>query len=99
MLGPGGIFTLALSAIDTALWDIKGKALGQPLWKLLGGHRQRVPTYASGSLPPRPHRRPGAAGGCDAAEEGFREMKTQLGPARQSDAGRRGAPASRRFAR
>ena len=30
--GPGGIFTLALSAIDTALWDIKGKALGQPLW-------------------------------------------------------------------
>jgi D-arabinonate dehydratase len=40
--GPGGIFTLALSAIDTALWDIKGKALDQPLWKLLGGHRDRV---------------------------------------------------------
>ena len=37
--GPGGIFTLALSAIDVALWDIKGKALEQPLWKLLGGHR------------------------------------------------------------
>src|SRR5262245_14188756 len=48
--GPGGVFTLALSAIDTALWDIKGKALDQPLWKLLGGHRDRVPTYASGSL-------------------------------------------------
>ena len=32
--GPGGIFTLALSAIDIALWDIKGKALDQPLWKL-----------------------------------------------------------------
>src|SRR3954453_12169951 len=48
--GPGGIFTLALSAIDTALWDIKGKALDQPLWKLLGGHRDRVATYASGSL-------------------------------------------------
>ena len=48
--GPGGIFTLALSAIDIALWDIKGKALDQPLWKLLGGHRDRVPTYASGSL-------------------------------------------------
>src|SRR5246500_3649443 len=48
--GPGGIFTLALSAIDVALWDIKGKALDQPLWKLLGGHRHRVPTYASGSL-------------------------------------------------
>ena len=48
--GPAGIFTLALSAIDTALWDIKGKALDQPLWKLLGGHRDKVPTYASGSL-------------------------------------------------
>ena len=35
--GPGGIFTMALSAIDIALWDIKGKALNQPLWKLLGG--------------------------------------------------------------
>lgn len=31
--GPGGIFTLALSAIDIALWDIKGKALGQPLFR------------------------------------------------------------------
>src|SRR5690606_30642043 len=45
--GPGGILTLALSAIDTALWDIKGKACQQPLSLLLGGYRQRVPTYAS----------------------------------------------------
>src|SRR5262249_43980549 len=35
--GPGGLFTLALSAIDTALWDIRGKALGLPLASLLGG--------------------------------------------------------------
>jgi L-talarate/galactarate dehydratase len=48
--GPGGIFTLAFSAIDMALWDIKGKALGQPLATLLGGLRDRVPTYASGAL-------------------------------------------------
>src|SRR5438876_3820517 len=48
--GPDGMFTLALSAIDIALWDIRGKALNQPLWKLLGGARERVPTYASGSL-------------------------------------------------
>src|SRR6516164_2035276 len=35
--GPAGMFTLALAAIDIALWDIRGKALNQPLWKLLGG--------------------------------------------------------------
>ena len=46
----GRLICSALSAIDIALWDIKGKALDQPLWKLLGGHRDRVPTYASGSL-------------------------------------------------
>src|ERR1700732_1163939 len=35
--GPGGILTMALSAIDVALWDIKGKALGLPVWKTLRG--------------------------------------------------------------
>ena len=76
--GPGGIFTLALSAIDIALWDIKGKALNQPLWRLLGGHRDRVPTYASGSL-----RRGLTADQAQKAahilvDKGFREMKTQM---------------------
>jgi L-alanine-DL-glutamate epimerase-like enolase superfamily enzyme len=39
----------ALSGLDIALWDIKGKAEGKPIWKLLGGSgsRQRIPTYAS----------------------------------------------------
>jgi L-alanine-DL-glutamate epimerase-like enolase superfamily enzyme len=48
--GPEGIFTLALAAIDIALWDIKGKTCGQPLWQLLGGKGGSVPTYASGAL-------------------------------------------------
>ena len=48
--GPGGISTLAFSAIDMALWDIKGKVLGQSLAMMLGGLRDRVPTYASGAL-------------------------------------------------
>lgn len=35
--GDGGIATFALSALDMALWDLKGKALGAPLYQLLGG--------------------------------------------------------------
>jgi L-alanine-DL-glutamate epimerase-like enolase superfamily enzyme len=38
----------ALGGIDIALWDIKGKALGLPVWRLLGGERREVPAYASG---------------------------------------------------
>jgi L-alanine-DL-glutamate epimerase-like enolase superfamily enzyme len=45
--GPGGITTLALSAIDIALWDIKAKAANEPLHRMLGGARQNVGVYAS----------------------------------------------------
>src|SRR5438309_1329840 len=47
--GRRGIGIHAMSGIDMALWDIKGKALGQPVWKLLGGgfHRQGIRAYAS----------------------------------------------------
>lgn len=76
--GPGGIFTLALAAIDTALWDIKGKALGQPLWKLLGGHRDRVPTYASGSLRRGLTDDQAQRAAAVLLKKGFREMKTQM---------------------
>jgi len=39
----------AMSAIDIALWDLKGKAIGRPVWALLGGAlRQRVPAYVTG---------------------------------------------------
>lgn len=76
--GPGGIFTLALSAIDIALWDIKGKALEQPLWKLLGGHRDRVPTYASGSLRRGLTDDQAQRAARTLLQKGFREMKTQM---------------------
>lgn len=47
-LGPEGALTGALAAIDIALWDLKGKLLGQPIYKLLGGAwRTRLPFYAS----------------------------------------------------
>ena len=52
--GPGGIFTLALAAIDLALWDIKGKALGQTLNAMAGGARDRVQYVRVGALM-RPH--------------------------------------------
>lgn len=45
--GPGGITTLALSSLDIALWDIKAKALNEPLHRLLGGAKSSVPVYAS----------------------------------------------------
>lgn len=45
--GPGGITTLALSAIDIALWDIKAKHAREPLHRLLGGARASVGVYAS----------------------------------------------------
>jgi galactonate dehydratase len=46
----GGAVTIsAISAIDLALWDIKGKALGVPVYELIGGKvRDRVPLYANG---------------------------------------------------
>lgn len=46
--GRGGPTVLALSALDIALWDLKGKRLSQPLWSLLGGHSDRVTCYAGG---------------------------------------------------
>lgn len=41
----GAITSLALAAVDIALWDLRGKVLGQPLWLLAGGARSRVPLY------------------------------------------------------
>ncbi|HEU4371807.1 MAG TPA: mandelate racemase/muconate lactonizing enzyme family protein [Methylomirabilota bacterium] len=77
--GPGGIFTLALSALDIACWDLKGKALGRSVCALLGGLRERVPTYASGALM-RPHPVDYLAkAGPRLRDMGFRQMKMQCG--------------------
>ena len=46
-LGRRGIATRVISGIDIAMWDIKAKACGMPLYKLLGGYTDRVPAYVS----------------------------------------------------
>ena len=51
LIGQRGIFMRALSAVDIALWDLKAKALGTPLWRLLGGFRTRVPAQIAGGYP------------------------------------------------
>src|ERR1700754_555961 len=49
----GRVLQAAISAIDIALHDIKGKALGVPVYELLGGkQRDLIPTFASTSAPP-----------------------------------------------
>lgn len=45
--GQTGVAMHAIAAIDVALWDLKGKALGQPVWRLLGGARDRCQVYAT----------------------------------------------------
>ncbi len=46
-----GVFVSAMSALDLALWDIKGKLLNQPVARLIGGARNAVPAYATVGLP------------------------------------------------
>lgn len=48
--GRGGILIAAMSGIDIALWDLRGKLAQMPLWRLLGGYRRRVPAYATGGF-------------------------------------------------
>src|SRR3712207_798994 len=45
--GDGGILPASISGLDIALWDLMGQRAGLPLYRLLGGYRDRVRAYAS----------------------------------------------------
>lgn len=47
-VGRGGVASFAISAVDTALWDLRGKRLGEPLWKMAGGHARVCKAYCGG---------------------------------------------------
>jgi L-talarate/galactarate dehydratase len=73
-----GIALLAISAIDTALWDIRGKAFGLPLAQLLGGTRDKVPAYASGALTRTTPNDKIERAASALVEKGYRQVKTQM---------------------
>ena len=46
--GTAGLASYAISAVDNAIWDLKGKLLGRPVYELLGGpQKESIPCYAS----------------------------------------------------
>ncbi|MBI4637477.1 MAG: mandelate racemase/muconate lactonizing enzyme family protein [Candidatus Rokubacteria bacterium] len=49
-VGHAGVAVMALSAVDTACWDLAAQSAGAPLFRLLGGGRSRIPAYASSGL-------------------------------------------------
>ncbi len=82
--GRGGPVSLAISAVDIALWDLAAKRAGKPLWRLLGGFDPRVPCYAGGidlefSLDRL------LAQSDDFRKQGFRAIKMKVGRPRLSE--------------
>jgi len=77
--GPGGLLHCALAPLDIALWDAAGKTLGQPVHRLLGGYRDRVPAYASDGLWYSLPLDELAASAARHVSRGFRAVKLRLG--------------------
>lgn len=72
----GVVLQSALAGVEMALWDIKGKALGVPVWQLLGGKvRDAVPCYANGWFAPARTPDEFAAKAVTAADAGFVGLK------------------------
>ena len=81
--GRKGAAMSALGGVDTALWDLRGQELGQPVWKLLGGDTASCPAYASALLW---NDYSGlAAEATGHLDRGFRRMKMRLGRSEEYD--------------
>jgi L-alanine-DL-glutamate epimerase-like enolase superfamily enzyme len=74
-----GLELRAASALEVASWDLKGKALGLPVYKLLGATRDRVPVSANWRLQPGQERDVVAAHVQDLLSRGFRAIKCPVG--------------------
>ncbi len=81
-VGHKGVSLFALSALDMALWDARGKALGQPVHRLLGSCREAVPAYHSGGLWLSRSQDELAAEAKAFLAQGFRAVKMRLGKPR-----------------
>src|SRR3954466_1401809 len=82
--GRGGPTVLAMSAFDIALWDLKARRAGLPLWNYLGGFDAKVPCYAGGiDLEITPDQLLRQTEGNLA--KGFRAIKMKVGRARLSE--------------
>jgi L-alanine-DL-glutamate epimerase-like enolase superfamily enzyme len=82
--GRGGAAAMAISAADMALWDLKARRHGVPLWTLLGGHDPKVPCYAGGIDLDFPLERL-LAQTDENLGKGFRAIKMKVGRARLSE--------------
>lgn len=81
--GRKGAAMSALGGIDVALWDLRGKSLGKPVWQLLGGSEPSCPAYASALLW---NTMDGLATEATRhLEHGFRRMKMRLGKDEEYD--------------
>ncbi len=76
--GRGAPLSFALAAVDTALWDLRGRTLGEPLWRLLGGFDARVKAYA-GNIDLNFPLEKLLAGASASLEAGHRSVKMRLG--------------------
>jgi len=83
--GHKGVTIAALSAIDTALWDIVGKEAGLPLAKLFGGAQDSVPTYASSGLWLSQSLDELVSEASGFVDSGFHAMKIRIGSADPTD--------------